>query len=426
MGLFDRSPAKKLAKAQELLENKRYFDALRLFDEVIPKSAGEERTAAEEGSRACRREMISQRLSEAEAFCQAGDLDAARDRCQTALDLAGDDLPTDAIQEQMRRIDAPRRPVGQAGPSAGLRDLLPDPDEVVAPQPTPLDRAPKEAEGLSDEELFGEGSEEVFEIHLHTLDPDTAEFYRGLGEDFRFAFLALSQGEGKRALEFLERLDTGVKDDPRIRLEHAQALLLAGKAEESLDLLESLAAVPEGVADARAPERPPRIFDEGRRRFLLVDAYRALHRHEDAVAAALSLADATGGASPAAESLLAWSLLEAGQPQEAYDRLQKNLPRWADQDEILIPAAQAAVSLDQREEAISLLEELIRIRVHRSLARENEVDFPVEAGRRLLHLYVETDHDPEEIRGLVLRLLDYDPERGEQYRDMLMRLDQAG
>lgn len=457
MGLFDRSPEKKLTRARGHQAAGRLFEALKAYEDIIgSKAASAERMSAESGARECRLAMIRLRLDEAEALCQAGDLESARDRCQTAMDVAGEDLDTSDIEEQIRRIDAPRLPVARAGSSRHPNDLLPEPDEVVVQEPTFIERKsgedspgpdddflahddePDGREGFTEEN--GGESDDLFEIHLNTMTDQTAGYYRSLGPDFRLAFLALTKGEGRRALESLDRLDPAVRDDPRVQLERAQAMLLAGDAEAGVELLERLdpgrSSDVAGAESGVEMEQPPNVdlpdeadgsgaANEGRRRVLLVDAYRALHRHEDAVREARSLADGTGGQWPAAEALLAWALLEAGRPQEAYDRLQPSLARWPGQDETLIPAAHAAVSLDRKEEAISLLEELIRTRVQRSLAHGEELDFPVEAGRRLLHLYVETDHDPIETRGLVLRLLDYDRERGERYRELLMRLDRA-
>ncbi len=436
MGLFNRSPEEKLAKAREHQAAGRLYDALKAYEDVIgSRAATADRMSAETGAMECRRAMIRQRLAEAEALCQAGDLESARDRCRTAMDLAGDDPIAAEIEEQLRRIDAPRLPVAKTGSSARLKDLLPEPDEVVAPEPTFMDRDRQTQQPeVGDEEPFEQDEDEMFEIHMNTVNPGTADFFRSLGPQYRSAFLALTHGDGKRALELLEQLDPGLRADPRVELDRANALLMTGDAEAAAGLLEKLnpgtwmTGAPEGEEressgeDAEAAENRV-VFDEGRRRILLIDALRSLHRHEDAVSEARSLADGTGGAWATAEALLAWALLEAGRPEEAYDRLQVNLARWAGNDEILIPAAQAAVALERREEAMALLEEMMRMRVQRSIAHGEELDFPVEAGRRLLSLYVETDHDPTEVRGLVLRLLDYDGERGEQYREMLMRLD---
>ncbi len=435
MGLFNRSPEKKLAKAREHQAAGRLYDALKAYEDVIgSKAPTADRICAESGARECRLAMIRKRLAEAEALCQAGDLESARDRCRTAMDLAGDDPIVADIEEQLRRIDAPRLPLARAGSSSRLTDLLPDPDEAVPAEPAPADADRRSQPEMAGEEPFVQDENDLFEIHMNTVNEKTAGFFRSLGPHYRSAFLALTHGDGARALDFLERLDAEVGEDPRVQLDRANALLMSGDAGTAVEVLEKLdpgrwmTGAGEGEQREPAGEEPEAegdrvVFDEGRRRILLIDALRSLHRHEDAVTEARALADGTGGGWATAEALLAWALLEAGRPEEAYERMQMNLARGAGHEEILIPAAQAAVALEKSGEAIALLEELMRMRIQRSIAHGEELDFPVEAGRRLLNLYVETDHDPAEVRGLVLRLLDYDRERGEQYREMLMRLE---
>ena len=74
-------------------------------------------------------------------------------------------------------------------------------------------------------------------------------------------------------------------------------------------------------------------------------------------------------------------------------------------------------------EARKMLEDLIQQRMERSLTRGQELDFPVEAGRRLLDLYLRTQAEPGLIRPLVLHLIDQDPEHAENYRAVLTGLD---
>ena len=68
------------------------------------------------------------------------------------------------------------------------------------------------------------------------------------------------------------------------------------------------------------------------------------------------------------------------------------------------------------------LSALIQYRFQVSLQSGREPSFPVEAGRRLLSIYMDAEEAKEKIRTLVMHLLDYDPERGESYRTLLLRL----
>jgi hypothetical protein len=127
--------------------------------------------------------------------------------------------------------------------------------------------------------------------------------------------------------------------------------------------------------------------------------------------------------SPTLEAMLGWVLIEAGRAQEAFDRLSRRLKDIGYHEEILIPAAQAAVALGRDDEAVELLEQLIQSRMERGLAHYAEIDFPVEAGRRLLDIHLRRGAEVGTLRTLILHLIDHDLEEGERYRDLLMQLD---
>jgi tetratricopeptide (TPR) repeat protein len=438
MGLFGSSPQKKLEKARDHFVAGRWFDAMRLFEEVVGAGgnvAQGERSEARQGFRECRERMIRMRLEESEALRLAGDLEAARDRCQTAVDLVGDDLDASAVHEQLQRIDAPSRAIA-AGPDVGEMhetDLLPDASRRVVLQATPVDRPVREAAPRDDAELFGDNPEELFEVHLHALSEPVADYLRTLGPDFRFGYLALVQGEGKRALDFFERLDWEAIRHPAALRQRANALLLARMADSALEQIDAMApagapgsSVPATATADRDPVSPPDDPDgEVRRRYLRIDALRVLGRLEEAVEDARVLADAAAAVepSPALEAMLGWVLIEAGRTQEAFDRLSRRLKDVGYHEEILIPAAQAAVALGRDDEAVELLEQLIHSRMERGLAQYAEIDFPVEAGRRLLDIHLRRGAEERTLRTLILHLIDHDVEEGERYRDLLMQLD---
>lgn len=438
VGLFGSSPRKKLEKARDHFAAGRWFEAMRLFEEVLEaggKVSEGEHSEARQGSRGCRERMILMRLEESEALRLAGDLEAARDRCQTAADLVGDDLDASAVEEQMQRIDAPSRAVA-AGPDVGEvheTDLLPGADRRVVLQATPVDRPVREAAPRDDAELFGDNPEELFEVHLHALSEPVADYLRALGPDFRFGYLALVQGEGKRALDFFERLDWGAIRHPAAVRQRANALLLAHRDDEALELIDAMApagapgsSVPATAAADFGAALPPDDPDgEVRRRYLRIDGLRVLGRLEEAVEDARALADAAGSVepSPTLEAMLGWVLIEAGRTQEAFDRLSRRLKEIGYHEEILIPAAQAAVALGRDDEAVELLEQLIHSRMERGLAHYAEIDFPVEAGRRLLDIHLRRGAGERTLRTLILHLIDHDVEEGERYRDLLMQLD---
>src|SRR5690606_36168717 len=215
--------------------------------------------------------------------------------------------------------------------------------------------------------------------------------------------LALTRGFPRAALRKFDEMDWSTMPQAPIALERARALLLARRTEEALELIDRLGEP--GPAG----------------RWLRVEALRDLGRVDDAVQAAVDLVNSQEQNTPESDALLAWTLIEAGRPEEAYDHIEGWLEGRAPDEEILVPAAQALSMMDRAPEAMRLLENLIHQRLETSLATGREPNFPVQAGRRLLALYMAAGRSPNEYRALVMHLLDFDPERGEQYRSLLVR-----
>jgi tetratricopeptide (TPR) repeat protein len=396
MGLFGFNAEKKLARARKYAEEGKHYEARRAFEEVAERADSEElRTAARTGSRDVRAAMIAARIAEADGLEATGDLEVAMDRLRTALDLAGDDLPKESLEERLRALEAPRRPA-QATSTPQPPDLLPDPVEDSA-------RRAKRSETTDPSELFGVNPGEEFAILMNTLPDELASLFQQQGESFRLGYLALTRGAPQAALRKFDEMDWSELPPAPIALERARALLLARRPEEALALVD-------------------RIGDAGPAgRWLRVEALRDMGRIDDAVDAAAELVNAQEQNTPESDALLAWTLIEAGRPEEAYDHLEGWLEGRAPDEEVLVPAAQALSMLDRIPEAIRLLENLIHHRLEASLATGREPNFPVQAGRRLLAFYIAEGRSPGEFRALVMHLLDFDPERGEQYRGLLLQ-----
>ena len=396
MGLFGFNAEKKLAQARKHAEQGKHYEALRAFEEVVERATQAElRDAALTGARETRAAMIEARIAEADGFEENGELEAAKDRLRTAIDLAQDDLPKERLEERMRALESPRRPT-QPGPAAPPPDLLPDPADDPA-------RAALRAEPTDAAELFGESPEDEFAFLLNTLPPDLAALFQEQEEAFRLGYLALTRGFPRAALRKFDEMDWSTMPQAPIALERARALLLARRTEEALELIDRLGEP--GPAG----------------RWLRVEALRDLGRVDDAVQAAVDLVNSQEQNTPESDALLAWTLIEAGRPEEAYDHIEGWLEGRAPDEEILVPAAQALSMMDRAPEAMRLLENLIHQRLETSLATGREPNFPVQAGRRLLALYMAAGRSPNEYRALVMHLLDFDPERGEQYRSLLVR-----
>ena len=395
MGWFGFNAEKKLAQAKKHAEQGKHYEALRAFEEVAERATEAElRTAAQNGGRETRAAMIEARVAEADGFEETGDLEAAKDRLRTAIDLAEDDLPRERLEERLRALESPRRPI-QSVP-APAHDLLPDPVDDPS-------RGAARAEPTEAAELFGENPEEEFAILLNTLPADAAALFQQQPEAFRLGYLALTHGAPRAALRQFDEMDWSTMPPAPIALERARALLLARRAEEAIALIDEI-------------EEPGPAG-----RWLRVEALRDLGRVDDAVLAAAELVNSQDQNTPESDALLAWTLIEAGRPTEAYDHIEGWLEGRAPDEEILVPAAQALSMMDRAPEAVGLLESLIHQRLEASLATGREPNFPVQAGRRLLSLYLALGRAPSEYRALVMHLLDFDPERGEQYRGLLLQ-----
>lgn len=395
MGLFGFNAEKKLAQAKKYVEEGKHYEALRAFEEVTERASQPElHAAALTGAREMRAAMIAARVAEADGFEASGDLEVAKDRLRTAIDLAEDDLPKDRLEERLRGLEAPRRPT-QMGAAAQPPDLLPDPLEDPS-------RGAVRSEPSDPAELFGEDPKEEFAFLMNTLPEDLAALFQEQGESFQLGYLALTRGAPRAALQKFDEMDWSSMPASPIALERARALLLARRGEEALALVDQ-------------------IEDPGPAgRWLRVEALRDLGRVDDAVTAAAELVNSQSKNTSESDALLAWTLIEAGRPEEAYDHLEGWLGRAPD-EEILVPAAQALSMLDRAAEAVRLLESLIHQRLEASLATGREPNFPVQAGRRLLALYLSLGRASSDYRALVMHLLDFDPERGEQYRGLLLR-----
>jgi len=414
VALFGPSPTKRLERAEAALARGEVFEAFRDFTELmsrLDRLSDGDASRARAGHRRAREKLIAARMAEAERMLAAGETDAAEDNCQTALDLAGDDLDTTEILHFQHRLSTPPRPVARTShwEEETVRDL------PTARPPAPAEH-PLEAPS-------SELDPEWIEAHLGSLGEATATHYRSLGPDFLAAYLALAEGDGERAVAHFEALPPELARDPAVMVESAHALLLTGRPQEAIDRLDQL----EGRV---APEERGKSTDSfsSRIRFLRIEAYRAMgpSHASRAVAAAREFVAQLAEPSPAADALLAWALLEAGDAEEAYTVARPWLRAGTQIEEILVPAAHAAGVLGRPDEARELLENLLKTRFHRSLQREEPVEFPIEAGRKLLALYLEDKEagqapDPAAIRTLVLHLLDHDPERAEAYHELLVK-----
>lgn len=398
MGLFGFNADKKMNRGRKALADGDFYEALKNFEEVEKRDgidAGIHAEAASEARRV-RGIMIDQRLLEATNFLEAGEMEAARDRLETARDLAGTDLPRHAIEAGFAALERTRVD------TASLRD--------AAQSPLAVDDTPALPEEPSEAELFGADLEIEFGMLMDTLPASLAEIFQAQPLDFRKAYVAMAKGAPRAALRHLELLNWNPPPHPAIGIERARAELMTGAARPALERLEGMSehlTLPELRHDADV---------------LRIEALRDLERYAEAADLAATMAPEAPGRDAAADVLLATTLIEAGRPDDAMDRIEPWLRSAQPSDEAHVIAAQAMRLQGRGEEAIPQLEGLIQGRIHASLGSGKEPAFPVEPGRVLLQLYMEHGSaDPRKVRALALHLLDFDPTRGEQYRQVLVR-----
>lgn len=399
MGLFGFNAEKKIKKAQELVAGGRDYDARKVLLELkknATKLNGADQAWVVENERLVRERMVAARMEEARKYELAGEIAAARDRAETALDLAGDDLETSNIHELLHRLGSSRRESG-GSPESLPSDLLPD-------RPDREQRA-HDPEEPTPEELWGDNLDEVFELYMDALPAEQANLYREQADEFKRAYVSLVQGAPKLALTYFDELVWDPLPPDSIGLERARALLLAKRAEESVELLDAIGS------------------EEAAFRWAKIEALRELDRFDDAVAEAAALVNSLPEHNESTDALYAWTLIDAGRPEEAWTHLEGWVQSGTMSEEVLVAAAQAATQTGRSDEAAEFLEGLIQFRFHSSLQSGRPPSFPVEAGRRLLSIYIDREEEPAKTKALVMHLLDYDPHGGEAYRDLLLRLD---
>ena len=412
MGLFGFSADKKLRKASEHLERGRLFDALSDFRDILSRADTVDAgilAQAESGERTTRERMIAERLKEAESLIRVEDLASARDRCLMALDLAGEDLPRGPIEERIRQIEAPRRPVSSSeriGDNVP-RDLPPSPDlDEKAPRRSVVTQRHEEPEvpELEESFVFGDDPEGLFEIHMNTLGEDVASAFRSMGSDFARGYLALASAQGPMAMRYFDRVEWEPLPPDSVVIELMRALVLSHRYDEALEWFGKL----------RGDHEPARV--------LHIEALRGLRRPEEALQEAQELVESLPEATPEADSLLGWLLIEAGRPEEAESLLEGWMNAGEPIPDVMIPAAVASAAVGKVDEAIEVLENLVQYSLDSAVRSGREPNLPVEAARRLLELYEDVGAEPEKIRSLASLLVDFDPAHGEDYRQLLMKL----
>ncbi len=113
------------------------------------------------------------------------------------------------------------------------------------------ERQTSEEPGFGEEDRYHPGLDDLFELAIGEKTTSRAETYRILGSEFRSGYVALVQGNARRAVEQLEKAAAVTPSSFVVHLELGRALSLGGRLDEARAALE--------IAERLAPED-----DEGR------------------------------------------------------------------------------------------------------------------------------------------------------------------
>jgi tetratricopeptide (TPR) repeat protein len=167
-----------------------------------------------------------------------------------------------------------------------------------------------EEAGVNDgEDSSFPGLDDLFELAIGDKPPSRAEAYRILGQDFRSGYVALVQGNAKRAVYLLERAAVAIPSSFVAHLELGRALSLGGRLGDARKALES--------AERLAPED-----DEGR--ILAAAVYIETGAFAEARARLVPLIE-RGGGGPEARFLLGKALAGMNRGDEALDALRETV-----------------------------------------------------------------------------------------------------
>ncbi len=166
-----------------------------------------------------------------------------------------------------------------------------------------------EGYGGTGEELDAPSLDDLFELAIGDKPSSRAESYRILGRDFRSGYVALVQGNARRAVGFLEKAAAATPSSFVVHLELGRALSLGARLKEAGAALE--------IAERLAPED-----DEGR--ILAAAVHVETGRFTEARARLLPLIE-RGGGGPEARFLLGKALAGLNRVDEALDALRETV-----------------------------------------------------------------------------------------------------
>lgn len=244
-GIFSgKKPEDHEERGDECMKKEAFGDARIEFEKALGKIesrfpekshlAGRIREKLEHASES----LALQHIKNAEVMAGAGDIEEAAELYELALDLTGRKDTRDKIAGAMQGLWKKTIPE----PDAGVEKHETEKKSFVASQGEAVSRAPDPEENYD---------EELFDVLLNALAPETAEAYRQYGDCFERGYTALNRGNFDLAIkELSDALEQNSGSSTLIPLELATAYLHAEQHARAEEILKSF--VSRNPAEIRA------------------------------------------------------------------------------------------------------------------------------------------------------------------------------
>ncbi|NOY52206.1 MAG: tetratricopeptide repeat protein [Deltaproteobacteria bacterium] len=367
--IFGGSPEKDLNRAEEHIAAGQWGDARLLLGRLLKKIGKKDAPLLEEVERKLAEvtaHLARSHEAEGDRLYDSGMADEAVERYHLALSLFEEESDRERVEEKLSR-EAPN-----SAPPLSVERLFVDENYCPGGQCS------------SDHEaaVFEGDPKDYFEILVHTLDPDRAEAYRALGEDFALAYAYTNLEDFSKAISCYEKALQAHPDHPILHKEMGRALLFLGESERAVASLR------------RAWESDPKDLELG---YVFASALHEREQGEEA----LSVLDRLLEAHPdeiGAFLMMGDIHLKAGDMERSLERYRAVLEVDPEFPEIHSRLGEWAVAAGDRKQAIEHFSEAVE---YGNNARDMQ---------RLADLHLAEGHDPEIALGLLNNALYLDPE----------------
>lgn len=252
-------------------------------------------------------------------------------------------------------------------------------------------RSAHEYEGLKDEEEIR--TMEEFEVYLAGLEEDVATRYRQRGYTFAQAYVAMNAGDSRKSLQFFANLKPRNDEDAALLgFEQARALLMAGRPDRALQLLDVTAAI-RGSAPIFLSNHPSVAY-------LRYEALLGLNRPNEAVEA-LEQGLKVHPRQMEMRNALANILIAMGQLEEAETVVNESTLLSKTDGEVYVLRGKLLGLKNQHAEAIQVLEGGMRA-VNNTPTQLNNAN----VSRALVEAYLDHQSEMKRVQALLGQIFD--------------------